>query len=510
MEAWAGSQRRHILGGLIVALVFISAWSALHPARPGLSTDDLYTHLSVARHLTRGEGFQTDITFPLSFAFPFAQALPQPLVHRQPGYALMLTVPCALAGNDPDKTLTLVRGLQIGLLGLLVWVGVVGLLRMGQALNVLPWLMILLVNPLLAFAVDWGYVELTCAVLLLIIWTRVKLGQTQAPTWIDGLLIGLLTLLRLDLFWLPWLWWGLYFGARRFSANSGGAPWWRRWALAVLVWVLLLLPWEARNIQLTGQPFFSVQSQAEHVKDTTIWPGYSVYQQLQPQPLLESVQTSPIPMARKSVRGVRFYVTNLHRYLPQIYLWAALMALVFYGLTRIRPLNRKLRPNHRQPLSVDPKRSPLGPYVVLALSLSLLIAQYAIFDHSLRHLLVVLPLVALEGAALTGTLAWPVIGPRLAPRFRTPIVALLASAVLTWLVLLVMPTQLPGWTAAEQQARQHLSSRVQRVEKFRHQGPDNPFTHTADVTWFADKPGIWTPIDPQVRQQILNSLSEQP
>lgn len=82
MQRAAGGRRAALAAGLAVALLACAIWPLLHPARPLLPTDDLYTHLSVARHLARGDGFLCDIAYPLSFAWPFARALPQPLVHR--------------------------------------------------------------------------------------------------------------------------------------------------------------------------------------------------------------------------------------------------------------------------------------------------------------------------------------------------------------------------------------------------------------------------------------------
>lgn len=80
-----GSDRLRTVGlGLLAVVFFLAVWLPLHPAQPPQPTADVYTHLTVARHLTRGDGFQTDIAYPLSFAFEFARELPQPLIHRQP------------------------------------------------------------------------------------------------------------------------------------------------------------------------------------------------------------------------------------------------------------------------------------------------------------------------------------------------------------------------------------------------------------------------------------------
>ena len=61
--------------GFLVALLFTAVWYQFYPAIPHMGTSDLFTHLSVARHLLQGDGFVTDITYPLSFAYEFAWQL---------------------------------------------------------------------------------------------------------------------------------------------------------------------------------------------------------------------------------------------------------------------------------------------------------------------------------------------------------------------------------------------------------------------------------------------------
>ena len=61
-----------ILGGLTAALIFLAIWTPLHSVRSQPPLSDLFTHLSVSRHLCQGEGFLTDMAYPLSFAFPFS------------------------------------------------------------------------------------------------------------------------------------------------------------------------------------------------------------------------------------------------------------------------------------------------------------------------------------------------------------------------------------------------------------------------------------------------------
>jgi len=174
MGIYGQANRRGWASAGLATLLFLAAWLPGHPARPLLPNADLYTHLSVARHLSQGEGFLNDVTYPLSFAYPFARSLPQPLINRQPGFSVLLTIPYQTAGQDTYQTLVHTRRMQIIILGLIVLLGIRELQRSGRERGVIVWFVILGSSPLLAFAVDWGFVELVAGGLLLIIWLRLR------------------------------------------------------------------------------------------------------------------------------------------------------------------------------------------------------------------------------------------------------------------------------------------------------------------------------------------------
>lgn len=486
-RAWA---RSGWVGGLAAALLFVAVWLPLQPPRQHVPTSDLYTHLSVARHLLEGEGFVTDIAYPLSFAFPFARQLPQPLIHRTPGFALWMVPALALAGNDPHDQIAAVRIEQILVLALIVGFGTVALIRRGRAADVGVWWILLLASPLLGFAVDWGFVELPCALLLLLLWLDAtsESGPDRLRGAIGpGLGLGALLLLRPELFWVPLLWWAVRRRERR-----------RVYLLAIVVAVLLASPWMVRNARLTGNPFFSLQSQAELVKSTRTWPEYTVYRQLEPQPMAQAWRHESLPILRKFARGIRFQVLNLHRLLPA---WYFLGALFWFGRTiwlRRRQGGRRSGPG-------DDPREPLP---LLALTLIGLMTEYSFFDIGLRHLAVLVPVLMLEGSAWTGTALFALLRrrgwrvPAGGSNWRLGAMAL----VVTLGGVLIFPGTLPGWdeAAADAQAAQPIVElEVQRVLS---SNAPYFFTETAAAPYLADRPAVWSPLDDQVRDQIRELL----
>lgn len=453
-------------GGLLAALVLFTAWSTLHEARPPEPSADLFTHLSVARHLVRGEGFQTDVTYPLSFAWPFARALPQPLVHRRPGLALLLTGPVAAAGGDPVRALAHTRLLMVVLLAALAGLGAGALLKRGEPAAMAPWLLLVGTHPLLGYAVDWGFEELPAGLLLLALWLR-----RRSPRRLDGLMVGLLGLLRLELLILPILWWSLT-GAR-----------FRALLPPLVVALAVLLPWAIRDLMVTGQPVFLVQGQAELVKDTREWPGYSVYRGLDPQPTWHTLRTAGNSVLRKSWRGLRFFRTEAGGLVPWPVAWGAVLAVATVILLRLR--GRAGPP-------------ALGAWALLGLSLGLLAGLYAFFDHSLRHLLVVAPALLWETARLLATAG---------RRTRQPLATALLPLALVANLLWLFPSSLPGWRFAAREAQRLAPEAPVRAAALMADPAPVPFVSDAASPWYADRPAVWEPTDPAVAARIRRWLA---
>jgi hypothetical protein len=434
---------------LAIVLLVVALWLILHPPPPFLATSDLYTHLSVARHLADGDGFLCDVTYPLSFAFPWACTLPQPLIHRPPGYALLLVPIYLIAGGDPQQTLVLVHWLMAVVLG-----------------------------------ANWSL-----------------------PGWsIDGTLCAALTLLRPELIWLPLLWWyGLRWlpvrqrpvpaatalAAAADVSGTPGATGRRRQRDALLtlaVWCALVVPWAGRNWRLTGNPFFSLQSYAEHVKMTDSWPQYTVYRSLQPQPLGQTLRDDPSLVLGKTRAGIGFFLRHLGNWLP----WSLLTAGAALWLARRR---WRLLPGE--------------PLFLVGLTGAVLILLYAPFDHELRHLVPLWPIATWElcllGANALGTAG---LLPDHLPRHRA---ALLRSALLVLVVAVgtwLTPAQVPGWVHAAQIATRDAPRTAALVARADELPPGPVFCDNAAMLWLTGRAGVWAPIDDEVAAEIRRRVPQ--
>ncbi len=490
----------------MIALLFTAVWYQFYPAIPHMDTSDLFTHLSVARHLLQGDGFVTDITYPLSFAYEFAWKLPQPLIHRGPGYALLLTAAVAPSPDDPALVVTHVRWMQLVFLGLWAGLGTVAFLRRKNILAGGIWLVLLGLSPLLVFAVNWAFVELPAGLLLLVLWLRHRDINKAGPGWIDGVLLGALTLLRVDLFWLPLLWW--FWGRLELKNFSRHAPrpaiWNRRLLMALLMVVLINLPWAVRTTRLTGNPFFTLQGQAELLKDTSTFPGYSVYKDLEPHPIVKVMKENPIPVMRKFARGVRFFFSDLARLFPWEGLVIMALALMMYLRGGIRNKAYHLQPGTEYPMSIVPAESPLGPLVVSGLTLILLIFQYSFFDHNLRHLLVIFPIVGWELSGLLGSLI-----ARAGRRFKIKTWMLIAPTILAAVLFVKVSQQpLPGWEKAARSAKRKESFLAEKIRWLALNPDPVPFEDTSAAPWYADRAAVWDPHNEETRNIIREKLSQ--
>ncbi len=486
--AGAGARGRAILGGLAVAVAVCVVLAAVRTPRPVEPTSDLYTHLATARHLLRGEGFVTDIAYPLSFAWPFACALPQPLVHRTPGFALLLTGPVAASGANAAGAVAAARVLQFVLLGGILWLGSWAWLKRGRPGAALAWAVLLAAHPLVGYALDWGHDELAAG-LALLAWRLRHRDAPQSPGPVDGLLLGALALLRPELLWLPPLLW---------LVQGGSRPIRRQALLAVAAFVLVAGPWAVRNARLTGSPVFSVQAHAELVKDTRVFPGYDVYRQLEPQPTAAVLAEHLEPVARKTWRGLRFFRQEAGALLPP----PAAAALVLAGLAW--PVLRIAR--RRRPAEDGELLSGAGSAGLALLAGALL---YAPFDHSVRHFEPLLPLVCWELGWLLAEGPWSWIMQRLgrdADHGGRPWPVMVAGAAAAFLVVALGIHAPTGWDAAERAAAGAGPQVAREVRRLQEAPPGVVFVETSAAPWLADRAAVWDPLDEDVRRRIVSCI----
>jgi hypothetical protein len=104
-----------------------------------------------------------------------------------------------------------VRWLLLAALAAAVGLGLHSILRSGQPLAAVPWLLVLLWHPLVALMIDFGREEVIVACLLLAIWLALRESPGAATSRGRAVAIGVLTaavsMLRPELSWVPWLWW---------------------------------------------------------------------------------------------------------------------------------------------------------------------------------------------------------------------------------------------------------------------------------------------------------------
>ncbi len=448
---------------IILVVAWTLLWVQLHPATPLHPGSDVYEQLTVARHLVAGDGFLNDIAYPLSAAFPFAAHLPQPLIHRPPGYSLLL-IPAVMLGDNPEGILDGVRIQQILLLGLIVLVGVVPLARRGRLDTILVWLSLLMVNPLLDMGVRWGLVEIAVALVLILLWHRPQTDGLRSGLT-DGLLAAVVALLRLELLWLPWLW---------LTSRSRPSKQW--WLGAVTVWIVLMAPWAVRNVKVSGDPFFSLQAHAEHRKGTPEFSTSSPYQSLSPENFITTLERTPQLILRKTVSGVRYQARHLNKWLSWPLLIAGMMAMMAMVAARVAQRRRSAQQVAHQASS---------RLLLLGGSLGLCVVLYAPLSHDPRHLLPLFPVLSLELVTITTAL--------ISAMTRSSLSRWATLAAFVILMVGLFPARMSGWDQARNDAAATQAQVDQAVLRIEAMPPGPLFTDQAATLWFADRTGMMMP-----------------
>lgn len=466
-------------------LVFAAAWLNLYPPVPQSPTGDVFTSLSTARHLDRGDGLLNDTIYPLFTAYPWGRDAPQPLLHRPPGLAVLLLPAWWLAGRDVVRAEAMVRPVMLAVLVLLVWLGVWALQRRRLGHAAPAWLLLLLFSPLLALAVHWGWGEIPSAVLLLALWLRLRWSGPAdlSLRWTAGfaLLAGVLALMRSDLLWVPCGWW--------FCAAACDRR--RRWrrvairtALAAFVGVVVLAPWWLHVHRHTGSFLANPLTDAVQIDTSTHWWDYPMLRSRTPLPVGENIAAHPGQAVLRTCAGIRMYTRTLGHWLPWL-VWATCIGLWYLRLRR------------RTRRGYGAARA-MGPPGLLAATLCLLVLQYAFFSQETRHLLPLLPLFAWEAVVLGDEV--------LRRRRHGPLARGAALAAVAAIALLVTPARLGG-EAGNVAAAKASQDRVALVVQASAALPPGPvFSDSAIVPWRLDRPYIWNPFNDAIEAEIREAM----
>jgi len=475
VRTWAGI--------LAAAVLFVAIWPVVHPPLPLTPVADVYTSLSVARNLAEGEGLNNDLAYPLFTAYPWGDSFPQPLVHRPPGLAFLLVPVYWLAGGDPVRCEELVPSLMLVLMGGLVMAGLHGLRRRGVAYAGPAWLLLLMVSPLLGLAVSQGWSQIPAALLLLILWLMVT--RRRASRQSHGAMAGYaavaagLALVRMDLLWVPVLWWvGSMVGSRRRPLSLLV----RRTVLAAFVGVLLLAPWWIHVTRYMGSPLGNPLASAVQLDLTGNWWAYPLLRSCEPLPLGENLTANALAALKKTAIGIRFFLQTLGLWLPWLFWVLAISSWLERTVGRWRRGHAFGR--------------AIGPPGLLVITLGLLMIQYGFFSQETRFLLVLMPVLAFEGVLLGDRLV------RRLPRLGSALGRGSALVAVVALALLVTPPGLGGEAGNVTAIR----SSVFRVEAVMGEAFDLPagpiFSDTSVIPWRLGRECVWSPYDAAVEAEI--------
>ncbi|MFN2370565.1 MAG: hypothetical protein ABR506_05340, partial [Candidatus Krumholzibacteriia bacterium] len=158
----------------------------------------------------------------------------------------------------------------------------------------------------------------------------------------------------------------------------------------------------------------------------------------------------------------------------------------------------------------DQAGGPVADLGAVGLALAPAAALYAVFDHSVRHLEVLLPVAAWALGPWLAERPWAWVAARLGRRRLAPpgwLAAALAATV-GLVVALAWVRPPAGWDQTEAFAAQAAPLVAREVRLLQQAPPGVVFVQTAAAPWFADRAAVWDPLDPQVRTRITALLEE--
>jgi len=286
---------------------------------------------------------------------------------------------------------------------------------------------------------------------------------------------------------------------------------------ALAVWAcvfgLLLLPWFMRNVSITGNPLFSIQSYCEVTKFLPGTAPYEAHRSLEPVTYLQAAASNPVLLGQTFLRGVAVTFLGTLRlvfWLLPFFLIHSILRLVFSHKTESEEDESRKKP---PPKSIEPTgtlvsetptpgnfdtRAPAGLFINKAqyrftkISILTYAASgilYAILSPDLRHLLPILPLIVLSAAGLFEQ-RFP-----LKPKFC--ILASIAAALLNLTILSMGNVPYDTGSSKTRSSAEEIERLVQT------RGPIIS-DQTTSLAWFLDRSVIWLPVDQPTLEAICS------
>ncbi len=405
-------------------------------------------YAQIARNFLEGRPFVSDVALPVSIAFPFGRSLPQPLIYRPPVFPVALAPFLALIG--PTDHAVIAAGVAFALLaGVATYV--FGRAVGGRALGLCSAAVVMLHTGLWSEAGHGNAEPLAVALVALLL----ALLVTRRAGW-AGFVLGVLVLTKAHLLAL--------IPALFIPAWLRGSGRWRdlvRFGAGALVAVA---PWAARNLVVTGRPFFDLHTYTEAQQARSRAPVFEFHRRTEVVSAQTIVRSDP---TRVLDRAGGKLLMNARR-MPAYIGWGA---ITLFGLAVCAPA------------PAGPRRDVRRVALAAVGSLGLLLAPTAMIP---RYFLPLLPIVAVGGLdAIARLIA------RL-PALTRAVPAAAAALLIAW----PAGARLAGATG--RLSRGELGEfRAPTTETLRAQtaATDIVVSDDLSIAWYAHRRVVWLPWD---------------
>lgn len=316
-----------LLPGLLLLVAFAKKYR-------GLDSPTALEHAQLARHLAAGDGFVTSLVRPLAIALHPGDGI-QPDLYNPPVHPVVVAL--GFWAAHPSGRVMAVVGTLLWLVG--AWLTFFVAWRWRGARTAALATVFYAANAVLLNAAIGGQaLPLLGIWVLLVVWLalpQITATEGQDHTlagwriWLAGLVCGLAMLTHYLLIVLLPIVCVCVLAQRRRKVYA--------LAMVGLGFVVALLPWCARNLLVTGNPFFSLYWY-NLLADTSTFPGSTVWRgvDLPPNPLW-FVLTNPLEMKRKLLAGL------VRGWSPSVAALGLVISLLFVATALSGGLARRIR-----------------------------------------------------------------------------------------------------------------------------------------------------------------------